>query len=137
MSDAKSCSCLCGDVKFTAVPNAPETGACHCNMCQKWASGPYMAISCSDVVFESEENVGVYKSSEWGERGFCKNCGSSLFWRMTGYYGVSEGAFDDVGEITMTTEVFIEEKPAHYEFANKTTQMTGAEVFALFMQDGN
>ncbi|PHR91129.1 MAG: aldehyde-activating protein [Robiginitomaculum sp.] len=106
-------------------------------MCQKWAAGPYMAISCSDVVFESEAALGVYKSSEWGERGFCKTCGTSLFWRMTGYCGVSEGAFDALGPISFTTEVFIDEKPTHYEFANKTTQMTGAEVFALFMQDGS
>ncbi len=31
-----------------------------------------------------------------------------------------------------TSQIFIDEKPAYYDFANKTHNMTGAEVFAAF-----
>ena len=31
-----------------------------------------------------------------------------------------------------TSQIFIDEKPAYYDFANKTKNMTGAEVFAAF-----
>jgi hypothetical protein len=42
------------------------------------------------------------------------------------------GSVDDVSDITFSTELFIDEKPKYYTFANDTKQMTGAEVFAEF-----
>lgn len=33
---------------------------------------------------------------------------------------------------TTESQVFIDEKPAYYEFTNKTKNLTGAELFALF-----
>jgi len=44
-----------------------------------------MAVPCADTVsFAGEENVAVYKSSDWAERGFCKQCGTHLFYRFHG-----------------------------------------------------
>ena len=37
----------------------------------------------------------------------------------------------------LTTEVFIDEKPGFYAFAQETNQMTGAELFALFEGQDN
>ena len=34
--------------------------------------------------------------------------------------------------MSLANQVFIDEKPAYYDFANKTGTMTGAEVLALF-----
>jgi hypothetical protein len=83
---------------------------------------------------ENTANLGVYRSSEWAERCFCKNCGSTLFYRLVGknlYFGSAE-AFDDRSGMSFTSQVFIDEKPSYYDFANKTHVMTGAEVFAAF-----
>ena len=55
-----------------------------------------------------------------------------MFYRLVGkdmYFGSSE-AFDDRSGMLFTTQVFIDEKPSYYDFANKTDVMTGAEVFA-------
>jgi len=41
-------------------------------------------------------------------------------------------AFDDRAGYAFTHQVFVDEKPAYYDFANKTHNMTGAEVFAEF-----
>ena len=70
-------SCLCGAVHFTAAHCDNHVGACHCNMCRKWGGGPFLEVACgNEVSFEGEDNISVYQSSDWAERGFCKNCGS-------------------------------------------------------------
>ncbi len=127
--------CLCGAVRFTATPKNNEVGVCHCSMCRRWGAGPLFAIDCADTFkAESDDQLSVYASSDWGERGFCRTCGTSLFWKMKdkGMYIVSVDAFDDPGALTFSHEIFIDEKPNHYEFANQTQKMTGAEVFAMF-----
>ncbi len=58
--------------------------------------------------------------------------------RETGETSVSMNTFEDLSGFTFTEEIFIDEKPAIYAFANATHKMTGAEVFAAFAaQQGN
>ncbi|MBT4287269.1 MAG: GFA family protein [Deltaproteobacteria bacterium] len=125
-------SCLCGSIHFTAATMGRSHGACHCAMCRKWSGGPLMSVFCgSDVTFESEEFIGVYESSQWAERGFCKKCGSALFYRVKGNqtYHIPIGLFDEFEEITFGIQIFIDKKPEHYSFANETETMTEAQVF--------
>jgi hypothetical protein len=42
------------------------------------------------------------------------------------------GSLDDDTGLKFTSEIFIDDKPEFYEFANKTVQKTGAEVMAEF-----
>ena len=138
MADAThslSGGCLCGAVRFTAAPRKREFGICHCSMCRKWAAGPFLAMECGNTVrFEDTASLGIYRSSEWAERGFCKRCGSVLFYRLLGkdFYAVSAEAFDDRAGFKLTSQIFIDEKPPYYDFANATKNMTGAEAFAAF-----
>lgn len=128
-------SCLCGAVKISAKTMSNKVGACHCSMCQKWTGGPFMAIDCgTDVSIQGEENVTIFNSSEWGERGFCKKCGSNLFYRLKhdNKYILPVGLFDGAEGLIFDHQIFIDEKPEYYCFANETHNMTGAEVFAMF-----
>ncbi|POF30207.1 GFA family protein [Roseibium marinum] len=136
MSERLSGGCLCGAVRFTAVPEKPEMGVCHCSMCRRWTGGVFMAVGCGDVQVEDEDALGVYKSSGYGERVFCKTCGTTLFWRMAdgSHTSVSAQAFDDPSVFKFTTEIFVDEQPANYAFANDTSKMTGPEVIAYFTQ---
>ncbi len=127
--------CLCGAVRFAATPADREVGVCHCSMCRRWTAGPFMVRDCgTSLTIEDRAHLGEYRSSEWAERGFCKACGTPLYYRLIDKdtYFVSAEAFDDVKDITLTSQIFIDEKPDYYEFANKTQLMTGAEVFAAF-----
>lgn len=128
-------SCLCGAVRVKAAPKA-DVGACHCKQCRRWGGAPLMTVECADdVQFDGAEHITVFESSKWAERGFCNRCGSHLFWRLKqgGPHEVPVGLFDDDAEWVFATQVFIDEKPAFYAFANETTELTGAEVFAKFM----
>jgi hypothetical protein len=141
MSQAQTISggCLCGAVRFTATPAGRDIGICHCGMCRKWSAGPFFALDCGTTLkVEDEKSLGAYRSSEWAERCFCKTCGTPLFYRLVGkdMYFVSAEAFDDRGAYVLKSQIFIDEKPAYYDFANKTHNMTGAEVFAAFAPPG-
>ena len=135
MSKTASGGCLCGAVRFTATLKNHELGVCHCSMCRRWAAGPFFAMECEGTVkIADASQLGAYRSSEWAERCFCKQCGSVLFYRLVGkdFSAVSAEAIDDKSSLTFTSQIFIDDKPAYYDFANKTHNMTGAEVFAAF-----
>jgi len=127
--------CLCGAVKVHVASVGNTFGACHCDMCRRWAGGPFLAMDCgTQVSFEGEPGISVYDSSEWAQRGFCKHCGTHLFYRLKAnqQYMMSPGLFNDIGAIKFDHQLFIEEKPDYYDFANKTHNMTGEETFAAF-----
>lgn len=131
--------CLCGAVSLRVTPEAMHADACHCAMCRRWSGGPFMSLPCgTNVVIEQDgDALALYDSSDWGQRGFCKRCGSLLFYRMReqGTYYVSTGLFDDIEGLSFETEIFIDSKPGWYAFANDTRKMTGAEVVAAFAAD--
>jgi hypothetical protein len=104
-------------------------------MCRKWTGGPFMAIDCgTDVSIIGEGDVSVFDSSPWAERGFCSKCGTHLFYRIKQkkQYIVPVGLLDDDPSFVFGHQVFIDEKPAYYQFSNKTENMTGGEVFAKY-----
>lgn len=127
--------CLCGAVNFSAAQSVNSVGACHCSMCRKWGGGPFLEVSCgSDIHFDGEENIRIFDSSAWAERVFCKCCGSHLFYRLKadGLYMVAAGLFDDESAMVLASQVFIDEKPAFYDFANHTRNITGEKLFSLY-----
>lgn len=131
---ALTAKCLCGAVELTAVPEDDEAAVCHCGMCQRWAGGISIVRSCTDLTIVKDDALGIYDSSEWGERGFCRECGSSLFWRAKeGWHSaVSAAAFGNYDGLRLTTEIFYDRKPGFYALANETKKMTEAETIAFF-----
>lgn len=126
--------CLCGAVRFTASPASQTMGVCHCAMCRRWSGGTFMAVDCGQSVeIEDDDQLGIYVSSDWGERVFCKTCGSTLFWRMRDGSDtvVSAQAFDDPSVFQFTSEIFVDEQPENYAFANETRRLTGPEFVAI------
>jgi len=124
--------CLCGAVTFTAENIKPEIHACHCQMCQRWLGGPAMGIEVSGVEFAGSENLSVYESSPWAERGFCNKCGSSVYYRVKepNLYILFAGSFDDQSAFRLTGEIYIDEKASGYDFAGEHQRLTGAEFLA-------
>ncbi|MCL2309371.1 MAG: GFA family protein [Proteobacteria bacterium] len=131
----KTGHCLCGAVQFSAILANNDAHVCHCKMCQRWAGGPFVSVACTpETVFKGQDAIGVYPSSDWAERGFCKHCGSPLFYRVKsdGSYYLPVGLLDDAEGLTLVDEIFIDRKPALYSFAEKTRRMTEAETMAMF-----
>lgn len=130
--------CLCGGVRIDADLESQEVGVCHCDICRRWAGGPFMAVEASEnVIIAGTDLLGIYESSGWGERGFCNACGTTLFWRSkdAAHYAISAMAFDDLTEAELTKQIFIDSKPGWYALANETQTMTGAEFLAQFASE--
>ena len=137
----KTGSCMCGAVSFTVTQDLSRTNACHCIMCRKWSGGVYfgVTVAADGIDFVGMDNVSIYPSSAWAERGFCTTCGSSLFYRVTatgpmhGEYHIGLGTLDDPSGITFDTEYFIDLKPGNYRFGgDDRTQMTESQVLEFF-----
>jgi len=127
-------NCLCGAVHLKATSMSKHVGACHCGMCRKWGGGPFMEVDCgTEVTFTGEDNISVFDSSKWAQRGFCSQCGSHLFYRLkaNGQYMIPVGLFAESGFV-FDHQVFVDKKPSYYRFSNKTKDMTEQQVFELY-----
>ncbi|MCH7635626.1 MAG: GFA family protein [Proteobacteria bacterium] len=90
--------CLCGAVRFEVSGPPNNTAYCYCKMCQQWSGSvltSWAGFKTSDFRCTAGE-IKYYKSSEFAERGFCPECGSSLVQRGSkdDWFSVSTGSFD-------------------------------------------
>lgn len=137
MSDKRrSGGCLCGAVRFNATLKNTDVGICHCGMCRRW-TGVFMAVEIEpDWEQTGTREPAVFDSSQWGQRFFCPECGTSIGYRMRdgSYFGLAAGTFDDPEGFRLTSEIFIDKKPDFYAFANETHKLTQAEFLAEINQ---
>lgn len=121
--------CLCGEVRVTIAELSEEITVCHCHMCQKFFGGPFLSLAGvlpKDVEISGEEQIQRYLSSEWAERGFCKKCGSGLFYHSLAddEYYFPAGLFAEIDQAKLTTEIFYDQKPAFFHFKESTEKLT-------------
>ncbi len=93
--------CLCGAVRFEAHGPLRDILLCHCEECRRWLGnvGAFTATQSEDLVFLEDRGlrwIESPKSDRHAERGFCGECGSSLFWRPegTGRTHIAAGTLD-------------------------------------------
>ncbi len=129
--------CLCHSVTLTLSDTPKHVEACHCSMCQTWGGGPLLGLEAKDTLtIEGEQHVSRYRSSEWAERGFCKECGTHLFYHYLpkNSYIVPAGLFKTLPSDTLNCEIFIDHKPSYYDFSGTRERLTAEQVFALFAE---
>jgi hypothetical protein len=119
-------SCLCGAVNFEVQGELAPPDACHCSQCRK-TSGHYWAstdVPRQDVTIHGAENIGWYRSSQTVRRGFCKTCGSSLFWDVDGRanLSISMGAFDAPTGARLEKHIFVPDKSDYYDIGDGLPQ---------------
>ena len=131
--------CLCGAVLFTGTPvEGRGIHVCHCGQCRRWASGPFMAIRFSGGgTLTKDDGLVWYASSDQGERGFCRHCGSTLFWREPGVgrdWAVSMGTLDATNDgehgQQISQHIWVDDKPGFYDFADDAPRLTAAQAMA-------
>ena len=125
--------CLCGAVTVRMTPPKPHVEACHCTMCRRWGGGAFLSLKLvTDPELRGEEHIERYDSSEWAQRAFCRRCGTHLFYfyKPKSGYSFTPGLFDGLDGFEFAEEIFIDSKPAYYDFAGERPRLTGAEVMA-------
>ena len=126
--------CLCSAVKFEVDVPERTYSICHCGMCRRWSGGPLMSVHCPEPRTEwlNDEGLTWYQGTPWAQRGFCSNCGSSLFWRLAqepeGMLIVSVDALEDDGDFTLDRHIYSDARPERYDFADACPRVTEAEL---------
>lgn len=98
-----------------------------------------MGVQCGNQIrLTGDEHITRYKSSDWAERGFCSKCGSNLFYRFVpaDNYSFPAGLFEGMEGMTLTEEIFVDEQPEYYSFAQDTIRKTGEEILAEAKEAG-
>lgn len=113
-------SCLCGGVTFELTgPLRPSVG-CHCIQCRK-TSGHYVSatqVDARQLSITKDNTLAWYQSSPGAKRGFCRVCGSSLFWRCdadNGATSVMSGTLDGDTGLTTAKHIFTAYKGDYYD----------------------
>ena len=81
--NSKIVSCLCGNIKFKTKGKLRYVINCHCSQCAKTHGNyaAYTSILENKIFFISKKTLRWFKSSKSSKRGFCYNCGSSIFFK--------------------------------------------------------
>jgi hypothetical protein len=110
--------CLCGQVAYTLERPLRDVIVCHCGQCRRWHGhvGAYTNVPKSQFRLVLSAGLAWFASSEAARRGFCKACGSSLFWERTDGDAISVAA----GTLTAPTgldtrlQIFTEYRGDYY-----------------------
>jgi hypothetical protein len=73
--------CLCGAVRYRLHAEPFDPGYCHCRLCRRASGAPVLVFaSVPRVAFELVCGTPRrYRSSSFGERSFCGDCGTQLY----------------------------------------------------------
>lgn len=112
--------CMCGDVRYRITGPVKQIVACHCRECRRMTGHFLASTDVWNDHFELTEKRGLgwYRSGDKSRRGFCKTCGSSLFFQVDGAEKISIGAgtLDDASDtdLHIAAHIFTREKGAYY-----------------------
>lgn len=131
--------CLCGGVRFRARGRLRGVIFCHCSQCRR-QSGHFVAAtsaSDADLTVEGGPHLAWYAASADARRGFCRTCGSLLFWKQEGTdtTSIMAGAFDRPTGLAGDSHIFVADKGDYYEICDGLPQFTDYETPTAVARD--
>lgn len=110
-------SCLCGQVKFEIQTPFISSSICHCQHCQKSHAAAHVAYGVtlkSDILWlDGKKKIKKYHSSERAKRGFCKECGTNIYFYNKDYpnhLDIPLSILDSEANITPQCHTFVASK---------------------------
>ena len=139
MSNVIEGQCLCGAVTVTATTSDPVIRACHCDMCRRQTSSMFISVTTDPASQKVTGPVKNYRSSDWAQRGFCKVCGSTLWYQTLpdGARSLAAGLFANAGNGVLKLEFCADMCPQGYALSGDHERLTTNETIARFApEDG-
>ena len=110
--------CLCGAVRYALSGKLRGVYNCHCSQCRRSHGhlGAYCAVSHDRFALTEARGLKWYESSAIARRGFCMECGSSLFWEPAerDHMAIAAGTVDEPSGLTTLGHIFTDHKGDYY-----------------------
>lgn len=111
--------CLCGAVRYEIAGEVEPVSFCHCGQCRRQHGhvGAYTTFPRTALRLVSGDTLAWYQSSTAARRGFCRQCGSGLFWDPVaeGRIDVTAGSLDAPTGLTADRHIYVADKGDYYE----------------------
>lgn len=122
--------CLCGAVRYQVTEPLRDVVNCHCSMCrrQHGGFGPHSKAPKSHITITNHTGLAWYQASGVARRGFCRLCGSGLFWEPFDQdaTGILAGTLDAPTGLKTIGHIFVAEKSDFYEISDELPQFPGS-----------
>ena len=122
----KTGSCLCRAVRYRVTGSLRQVVGCHCSQCRKQTGHYLPATSVRLRYFEIVEERGLkwYRASDRARRGFCCECGSTLFWQADGadQITIAAGSLDGETGLVTAAHIFVADKGDYYRLDDDLPQ---------------
>jgi hypothetical protein len=114
--------CLCGAVRYRVEGPLRDVLICHCEECRRWHGheSASTAVARGDLVLLEERGlrwIRSPRSDARARRGFCSECGSSLFWDAPGRetISISAGTLDRPTGLRVASHWFVSQAGDYYD----------------------
>jgi len=127
--------CLCGAVRYEITGPIRGVVNCHCSMCQRLhgSFGAHSKAPKAAIAVTEGRGLAWYATSERARRGFCRLCGSNLFWGPVDQdaTGIVAGCLDQPTGLTTIGHIFTGEKADFVSIDDKQPRFEGSSEGAL------
>lgn len=118
--------CLCGEVRYEVHGRVRDVVNCHCSKCRRFTGsiGSFTIAKRADLRLVKDQGLKWYRSVQDETpdvyRGFCSECGSSLFWDPRGkdYIAVTAGTLDQPTGLKTAGHVWLSQRGDYYELTD-------------------
>lgn len=122
--------CLCGAVRYEIRGGLRGIVNCHCSKCRRFHGnfGAYTSIKSENLTLVAQGGLKWYRSTTDEtpnvQRGFCAQCGSSLFWHPKDQdsIAVTAGSLDDPTHLQTVGHIWVDQISDYYEIHDDLPQ---------------
>ena len=122
--------CECGAVRYQVNSVLRDVVNCHCKQCQRTHGNfaAYTAINKEYLSLIKEDGLKWYRSSDHARRGFCKECGASLFWDPLNkeHICIAAGTLDAPTNLTLVRHIFVADAGDYYHLDDELEKLPGS-----------
>ena len=119
MTGTATGACLCGAVRYEVAGALRDVILCHCAMCRRTHGhvGAYTAAPKNALRLVETRGLRWYASSTIARRGFCGECGGSLFWEPVAkdYVAIAAGTLDAPTGLATTLQIHVDSAGDYYD----------------------
>jgi hypothetical protein len=115
--------CLCGAAQYVVSGPMGDILLCHCVECRRWHGHVSATVACQRADLELGDSRGLRwvqspRSDAAARRGFCGECGSSLFWDSPEHatISVAAGTLDTPTGLRTASHWYVSQAGDYYAF---------------------